>query len=133
MNTHELLMTDGIYPVEEISLQDNKIERKQFVRVPNKLIDDAIFLFTGYTMYELRIKNRSAEAVGPRQMAMFFYRLNGNSYNNIAIHFHRDKATAMHSMRKVSAYYGQPSEYNLTYLADSISKHTGIEIEIKTI
>jgi hypothetical protein len=39
----------------------------------------------------------------------------------------------MHAMGKVSAYYGQPSEYNLTYLADSISKHTGIEIEIKTI
>lgn len=124
-------MTAGVFPVKEIHTYDRNIAKKQFISVPNSLIDEAIFLYTGNTLDELQMKDRSIEVLESRQVAMYFYRLNGNSFNNIGLSFHKDHSTVVHACKKIETYYGTNSEKRLTTLIDNISKYTGIKIEKK--
>jgi chromosomal replication initiation ATPase DnaA len=132
MNTAEFLyepLMDESGEILQIEINLPELPEKLcFQKVPNYVIDKAIELIAGLNRDELKVKDRDAKLSEVRQVGMYFYYKNGNSYTYSGMAYNRDHATVIHSVRKINNLYGQKTERKLTEFINKVSELTGIAI-----
>jgi hypothetical protein len=129
MTNQQFLFTSGLYPLDKrIGFTEPKDSYIPSNYQRDVRIDSALYILTGYTIEQIRVKSRIRKLTEPRQIGMFFYVLSGKKLSHTAFIFHRDHATVIHAKRLMLNLYRQNGQERLTYRVERMSELTGIKI-----
>ena len=74
--------------------------------VTTEMVTEAVCAYYHVAEIELKSSNRSKTVTTPRQVAMYLMQaLTNAKYDAIASHFYRDRATVIHSIKKIDNAY----------------------------